>query len=182
LPQIYEKKKYQQAKKKTNFEGLLKVRKDVSIKDEISKYLLHYHTEKINKRDDFKRLGLKETWGEGNNFKDYINGEAQKYLQGNKDYDPFAVCCAVRVKIEENIYNKLKEEDKEQFLKTHETRKKIDFAVSKGAEVPFLEIYYLLAIIYNKGMHWDDSCDNITPIVTTLTNLTIKQMINEVFK
>lgn len=172
----------QQAKKKTNFEGLLKVRKDVSIKDEISKYLLHYHTEKINKRDDFKRLGLKETWGEGNNFKDYINGEAQKYLQGNKDYDPFAVCCAVRVKIEENIYNKLKEEDKEQFLKTHETRKKIDFAVSKGAEVPFLEIYYLLAIIYNKGMHWDDSCDNITPIVTTLTNLTIKQMINEVFK
>ena len=114
----------QQAQTSIHFEKLLRARKEDSIKEEVSKYLLHYHTEGINKRDDFRSLGLKETWGEENNFKDYINKEAQKYLQGNKDYDPFAVCCAVRVKIEENIYNKLKEEDKEQFLKTHETRKK----------------------------------------------------------
>ena len=169
----------QQAQTSIHFEKLLRARKEDSIEEEVSKYLLHYHTEKINKRDDFRSLGLKETWGEGNNFKNYINEEVEKYLK-DEDYDPFAVCCAVRVKIEENIYNKLKEEDKEQFLKTHETRKKIDFAESKGVSSP--EIYYLLGIIYNEGMHWKNNYDNVTPIVTTLTNLTIKQMIKEVFE
>ena len=170
----------QQAQTSIHFEKLLRARKEDSIEEEISKYLLHYHTEKINKRDDFRSLGLKETWGEGNNFKNYINEEVRKYLNDNEDYDPFAVCCAVRVKIEKNIYNKLKEEDKEQFLKTHKTRKKIDFAESKGVSSP--EIYYLLGIIYNDGMHWKNNYDNVTPIVTKLTNLTIKQMIKEVFE
>jgi hypothetical protein len=171
----------QQAQTSIHFENLLKCRNKDSIKDDVSKYLLHYHTEGINKRDDFKSLGLKETWGEENNFKDYINEEAQKYLQGNKDYDPFAVCCAVRVKIEENVYNRLnKEEDKVLFLGTHKTREKLDFAESKGVSSP--EIYYLLGIIYNDGMHWKENYDNVTPIVTKLTNLTIKQMIKEVFE
>ena len=170
----------QQAQTSIHFENLLKNRNKDSIKDDVSKYLLHYHTEKINKRDDFRSLGLKETWGEGNNFKNYINEEVEKYLK-DEDYDPFAVCCAVRVKIEENVYNWLnKEEDKVLFLGTHETRKKLNFAESKG--VPSPEIYYLLGIIYNKGMHWEEDKDNVTPIVNALTNLAIKQMIKEVFK
>jgi hypothetical protein len=171
----------QQAKKNTDFERLLRAREDNSIKDDVSKYLLHYHTEKINKRDDFRNLGLKETWGVGSDFKNYINEEVQKYLNGNEGYDPFAVCCAVRVKIEENVYNWLnKEEDKVLFLGTHKTREKLDFAESKGVSSP--EIYYLLGIIYNDGMHWKNNYDNVTPIVTKLTNLTIKQMIKEVFE
>ena len=170
----------QQAQTSTHFEKLLKCRNEDSIKEEVSKYLLHYHTEEINKRDDFRNLGLKETWGEGNNFKNYINEEVQKYLK-DEDYDPFAVCCAVRVNIEENVYNWLnKEEDKVLFLGTHKTREKLDFAESKGVSSP--EIYYLLGIIYNEGMHWKNNYDNVTPIVTKLTNLTIKQMINEVFE
>ena len=170
----------QQAQKSIHFEKLLRARKEDSIEEEVSKYLLHYHTEKINKRDDFRSLRLKETWGEGNNFKNYINEEVEKYLK-DEDYDPFAVCCAVRVKIEENVYNRLnKEEDKVLFLGTHETRKKLNFAESKG--VPSPEIYYLLGIIYNKGMHWEEDKDNVTPIVNALTNLAIKQMIKEVFK
>ncbi len=171
----------QQAQTSTHFEKLLKCRNEDSIKEEVSKYLLHYHTEEINKRDDFRSLGLKETWGEGNNFKNYINEEVRKYLNDNEDYDPFAVCCAVRVKIEENVYNWLnKEEDKVLFLGTHKTREKLDFAESKGVSSP--EIYYLLGIIYNDGMHWKNNYDNVTPIVTKLTNLTIKQMIKEVFE
>ena len=170
----------QQAQTSIHFEKLLRARKEDSIEEEVSKYLLHYHTEKINKRDDFRSLGLKETWGEGNNFKNYINEEVEKYLK-DEDYDPFAVCCAVRVKIEENVYNRLnKEEDKVLFLGTHKTREKLDFAESKGVSSP--EIYYLLGIIYNEGMHWKNNYDNVTPIVTKLTNLTIKQMIKEVFE
>lgn len=170
----------QQAKNNTDFERLLRARKNVSIEEEVSKYLLHYHTMEINKRDDFKSLRLKETWGEGSNFKNYIEREVEKYLK-DEDYDPFAVCCAVRVKIEENVYNRLnKEEDKVLFLGTHKTREKLDFAESKGVSSP--EIYYLLGIIYNDGMHWKENYDNVTPIVTKLTNLTIKQMIKEVFE
>lgn len=171
----------QQAQTSIHFEKLLKCRNEDSIKGDVSKYLLHYHTEEINKRDDFRNLGLKETWGKGNNFKNYINEEVRKYLNDNEDYDPFAVCCAVRVKIEENVYNWLnKEEDKVLFLGTHKTREKLDFAESKGVSSP--EIYYLLGIIYNDGMHWKNNYDNVTPIVTKLTNLTIKQMIKEVFE
>ena len=174
----------QQARKATNFERLIRARKDDSIKEDVSKYLLHYHTEEINKKNEFKSLKLEETWGEGNNFKNYINKEVEKYLkdkENKENYDPFAVCCAVRVKIEENVYNRLnKEEDKVLFLGTHETRKKLNFAESKG--VPSPEIYYLLGIIYNKGMHWEEDKDNVTPIVNALTNLAIKQMIKEVFK
>ena len=171
----------QQARKATNFERLIRARKDDSIKEDVSKYLLHYHTEEINKKNEFKSLKLEETWGEGNNFKNYINKEVEKYLKDKENYDPFAVCCAVRVKIEENVYNRLnKEEDKVLFLGTHETRKKLNFAESKG--VPSPEIYYLLGIIYNKGMHWEEDKDNVTPIVNALTNLAIKQMIKEVFK
>jgi len=171
----------QQAQTSIHFEKLLKCRNEDSIKGDVSKYLLHYHTEEINKRDDFRNLGLKETWGKGNNFKNYINEEVRKYLNDNEDYDPFAVCCAVRVKIEENVYNWLnKEEDKVLFLGTHKTREKLDFAESKGVSSP--EIYYLLGIIYNDGMHWKNNYDNVTPIVTKLTNLAIKQMIKEVFE
>ena len=44
----------QQAQKSIHFENLLKNRNKDSIEEEVSKYLLYYHTEKINKRDDFR--------------------------------------------------------------------------------------------------------------------------------
>lgn len=152
---------------------------DTALKDDISKYLLHYHNDFIDKRDEFKQLGLKELWGEGDKFRKYIEEEKDKYLEDG-DYDPFAVCCAVRVKIEEIIYNKMDDNDKEEFLNTHKTREKLDFAQSKGVEVP--DVFYLLGVIYNEAMHWKDSQDNITPVVTKLRNLTIKNMIQQVYK
>ena len=60
-----------------NLVKLLKERnnKDSTIKTDIEKYLLHYHTEPINKKVEFRARGLKETWGEGYNFDKYINDE-----------------------------------------------------------------------------------------------------------
>lgn len=162
-----------------NFIKLLKFRNNEEIKDDISKYLLHYHTDKINKREKFKELNLKEKWGEGTNFKEYIEDEIKKYFN-DEDYDPFAVCCAVRVKIEELTYNMINnEQDKKEFLNTHKTKEKLDYAQSKIENIP--ESFYLLGVIYNEAMHWKDNQDNITPVVTKLKNLTIKNMIRKIY-
>ncbi|KJR42672.1 hypothetical protein MCHI_001397 [Candidatus Magnetoovum chiemensis] len=159
---------------------LLRMRngKEKSINDDIAKYWLHFHTGPINKRDEFKKLGLKETWGEPDNFAQYVSGELGKYLNNN-NYDPLAVCCAVRRKIEESVYNLLSSSDhQESFLQVHMTRDKLEEAEKYGASVP--EYLYLLGIIYNDGLHWRDNQDNIAPIVSKLENLTIRHLIKKV--
>lgn len=159
---------------------LLKKRDDSSIKDDVSKYLLHYHPNKINKRTEFRALSIPELWGEIDNFQVFLDNEVRNYLN-NQSYCPFAVCGAVRNKIEEIAYNKLSDPIfKEEFLNTWKTREKLDFLKSKGIISP--ETHYLLGIIYNEGMHWKDNIDNITPITNKLENLTIKKMIQEVFQ
>lgn len=159
---------------------LLRKREDPSIKDDVSKYLLHFHPETINKREEFQRLHLKETWGEGRCFADFIRDEAEKYIEGDS-YDPFAVCCAVRNKIEEIAYKKLtNEDDKQEYINTHKTRAKLDFVKSKGHEIP--ESHYLLGIIYNEAMHWKENADNITPIAAKLEHKVIQHMISTLFR
>ncbi|MFP3581696.1 hypothetical protein SB659_19240, partial [Arthrobacter sp. SIMBA_036] len=94
---------------------------------------------------------------------------------------PFAVCGAVRIKIEEIAYSKITASTFQQtFLNTWKTREKLDYALSIGISSP--ETHYLLGIVYNEGMHWKDHTDNVTPITNKLENLTIKNMIREVFQ
>ncbi len=159
---------------------LLRKREEPSIKDDVSKYLLHFHPETINKRAEFQRLHLRETWGEGRYFTDFIRDEARKYI-GGESYDPFAVCCAVRNKIEEIAYRKLvSDADRESYIKTHKTRAKLDFVKSKGHEIP--ESHYLLGIIYNEAMHWKEDADNITPIAVKLEHKVIQHIIRTLFR
>ena len=158
---------------------LLQKRNDVSIIDDVSKYLLHFHSENINKRSEFQTLGLKPSWGEGEAFKQFIDTEILKFLN-DLDYDPLAVCCGVRRKIEEIIYGDLVNDDfKRRFLEAHGTRSKLDLAEECGVIVP--EYFFLLGIIYNDGMHWKDHQDNISPIAAKLENITIKKLITDVF-
>jgi len=158
---------------------LLRNRKNAVICADIDKFLLHYDPGAINKRSEFKKFTLPETWGEGNNFNLFINNEVVKYL-ADEPYDPFAVCGALRVKIEEIAYKKLKSvEAQTAFLITHKTRCKLEKAQEMGVVSP--ESHYLLGIIYNEGMHWKDNCDNISPIASKLENLTIKKLIRDVF-
>jgi hypothetical protein len=99
----------------------------------------------------------------------------------NQPYDPFAVCGALRVKIEEIAYNKLQSpEARTAFLSTHKTRSKLEKAEEMGIVSP--ESHYLLGIIYNEGMHWKDNQDNVSPIASKLENLTIKKLIRDVFE
>jgi hypothetical protein len=163
-----------------NLIKLLRNRDNSTIKDDVSKYLLHYNSDKINKRSEFKVLQLKETWGEGDNFANFVNEHKDDYLNGNP-YDPFAVCCALRLKVEELAYNQLDSEGKRtKFIETHKTREKLDCAGKFGAKVP--ETHYLLGIIYNEAMHWKENQDNVSPVASKLENLVIQNMIKEVFK
>src|SRR5690606_37226974 len=114
---------------------------------------LHYHIERINKRAEFEALDLRPTWGEGDHFITHINASADDYLNDRAGYDPFAVCCALRRRIEENIYLKIQgAAEKIVFLDAHGTAKKLEYAESLGIPVP--EFYHLLGIVYNDGMHW----------------------------
>lgn len=151
-----------------HLERLLRNRTNESIKADIEKYLFHLNPAALNKRADFQVLSLPETWGEGNNFVQYLYIEVNKYLDG-QSYDPFAVCGALRIKIEEIAYNKLQiDTAKNEFLSTHKTRSKLEKAEEFG-------------IIYNEGMHWKENQDNVSPIASKLENLVIKKLIKDVF-
>lgn len=158
---------------------LLRNRGNELIKADVDKYLIHYDPNTINKRTEFRTLGIPERWGESNNFIEYVNGEVEKYLR-NDPYDPFAVCGALRVRIEKIAYERLQnDEAREVFLKTFKTRSKLEKAEEMG--IISSESHYLLGIIYNEGMHWKDNQDNVSPLASKLENLTIKKLINDVF-
>lgn len=162
-----------------NLIKLLRKRTDPIIKEDVDKYLFHYNPQTINRRNVFRSLSLPEKWGEANNFVEFLNIEVNKYIN-NQTYDPFAVCGAVRIKIEEIAYDKLQStESKEEFIKTHTTRNKLEKAEEYGVVSP--ESHYLLGIIYNEGMHWKENQDNVSPIASKLENLVIKKLIKDVF-
>lgn len=160
---------------------LLRNRERPSIEQDVSKYLLHYHPNDINKRQEFETLNLKATWGEGQNFNIFIEEECRKYAGGEAEFDPLAVCCAVRNLVEKNAYQQLPSQaDRDTFIDTHKTRNKLKFAESVGALVP--EYFYLLGVIYNEGMHWREGQDNLSPIAVKLENSTIKSLICKVLQ
>ncbi|AOT07852.1 hypothetical protein [Pseudoalteromonas luteoviolacea] len=157
---------------------LLRKRNEPSIKDEVSKYLLHFNNGEINKRAEFNALGLRATWGEGNNFYSFIEEEARKYLKDGENFDPLAVCCAVRISVEKRAYGLLADQaHKQEFLSTFKTRDKLSRAESHGVSVP--EYFYLLGVIYNDGMHWRENQDNISPIAAKLENQTIRSLVEK---
>lgn len=163
-----------------HIERLLRNRNNISIKEDVDKFLFHYNPGKINKRAEFKALLLPEKWGEADTFAQKIKTDVDNYLN-NRLYDPFAVCCALRLKIEEVAYNKLQTPDaKTEFLMVHGTRNKLKKAEEMGILSP--ESHYLLGLIYNDGMHWKDDLDNVSPIVSKLKNQIIKKMIRDVFR
>lgn len=159
--------------------NLLKKRKNIEIKDDISKYLLHYYPDMIDRRDNFRKLGIKELWGESNNFYQFLLEQLNNYLT-DKKFCPLAVCGAVRIKIEKVAYNKLQNDKaKELFITTYKTREKLNKVEEMGINCP--ESHYLLGIIYNEGMHWKDNIDMISPIASKLENITIKKLIKDIF-
>ena len=163
-----------------NIKRLLVKREEETIKDDIAKFLLHYNKGEINQRAQFRNLGLAETWGEGTTFLKHLINEMNKYLRKEADYDPYSVCIALRIKIEKIVYEKLPTEDKKkEFIQTHKTKAKLEFAENILGELP--DIYFILGIIYNDAGHLKDE-NSEKPVVYRLNNLIIQKMISEIFE
>lgn len=163
-----------------NIKRLLVKREEETIKDDIAKFLLHYNKGEINQRAQFRNLGLAETWGEGTTFLKHLINEMNKYLRKEADYDPYSVCIALRIKIEKIVYEKLPTEDqKKEFIQTHKTKAKLEFAENILGELP--DIYFILGVIYNDAGHLKDE-NSEKPVVYRLNNLIIQNMISEIFE
>jgi energy-coupling factor transporter ATP-binding protein EcfA2 len=172
---IYFLKQYNPAINKA-FRDLVIKREDPAIAAGVSRHHLHYDPAPINLRAEFKAMGLKETWGDSNLFHAHTAAEWKKYASESDNYDPFAVCCFVRVGIEKLVHDALPDQaTKTAFLDTKKTPAKLDFAASRGIDID--DTLYLLGVIYNEGLHIRDNVDDSSPIVTKLENRTIRHML-----
>lgn len=163
-----------------NLVKLIKKREDATIKEKVDKHYFHFDPTSIDITDEFRTLKLLESWGDSARFHEFIEGEVQKYLNEQPDYDPLAICFGVRVRIEKLIHQQILDPAKQTlFLAEHGTKKKLDYCETIGHSVP--ENYYLLGIIYNDGLHWREKMDNVRPVAIKLENLTIKKLIREMF-
>ena len=175
---IYLQKDYIQPNAKVK--KLLSKRGEDTIAADVSKFLLHYNEGEINQRENFKKLKLVETWGEGTTFLKHLINEMNKYLRKDADYDPYSVCIALRIKIEKIVYERLPTEDeKREFIETRGTKLKLEFAENILGELP--DIYFILGVIYNDAGHLKDE-NSEKPVVYRLKNLIILEMINEIFE
>lgn len=174
---VYFLKKYQPSIN-PHFKKLILKRSDPSITPRVDRHHLHFEPSPVNLRNEFKALGLKETWGDSTIFHSHLESEWKKYLASQDDYDPFAICCYARVKIEERVFSRLLDPVvRAKFLDENGTRKKLELAESSGTSVD--DTMYLLGVIYNEGMHIREHVDNSSPIVAKLENLTIRKMLME---
>jgi hypothetical protein len=163
-----------------NITKLIKKREEISIQANVDKHHFHFYPTHINISTDFISLGLPSTWGDSQRFHQFITSEVQKYLGDQSDYDPLAICFGVRVRIEYLLHGQITDPVKQQaFLGEHGTKNKLEYCERIGLSVP--ETYYLLGIIYNDRLHWRDGLDNVKPVAIKLENLTIKNLIRELF-
>ena len=108
------------------------------------------------------------------------NKQMDNYLD-NEEYDPLAVCVALREIIEGRIYSRFTEPvHRNEFIEIHGTQKKLNYADEQGIDVP--EIYYLLGNIYNDPMHVDNKSNKLITqtLYSRLENATVRNMIKTV--
>jgi len=158
-----------------HFKKIILNRESPTIKAGVERHLIHYHPDEVDLQNEFLALGLKQTWGKSENFRAYVFGEWEKYKRNEPEYDPFAICCFVRVRVEEIAYKKIADPvHQASFIATNKTRSKLEYARSIGVQVP--ETAFLLGIIYNEGLHVRNNVDNSSPVVVKLENLVIRKM------
>lgn len=147
------------------------------IKDFLDKYWFHFHPDDHEIADEWPDF-LPNEWKNSDSFKGYVNNELNRYLT-NKNYDAVAVCFAVRIVIEHQVYSLLPDSDwQENFIAEHGTSNKLEVASSVGVDIP--ESYFLLGLIYNTNLHWNQGRDYVSPLVSKLSHPTIRQLVANV--
>lgn len=162
-----------------SMKDFLSKREECTVKDDISKYLLHFHTETINRREDFNSLNfVKPSWGEGTRFLEYLINETNKYFRKEEVYDPYAVCVCLRIRIEKKFYDQLTgDEVKTIFINTFETIPKLEYAEKQLGEIN--DTYYILRPLFNDPCHFDGIHEKI--VVFKLNNMVIFNLLKNIF-
>lgn len=147
------------------------------IRDFLDKHWFHFHPDAHEIADEWPNF-LRNEWKSSDSFKDYFSNELNRYLT-NKNYDAVAVCFAVRIVIEQMVYFLLPDIDwQEKFIAEHGTSNKLEVASSAGVDIP--ESYFLLGLIYNTNLHWNQGRDYVSPLLSKLSHPTIKQLVANV--
>ena len=160
----------------SKIEKLILQRSDGVLKDDLSKFFLHFRPESIDLSSEFSAQGWPAEFAHSVNFATHVRNELSRYLEG-KNYDPLSACCALRLEIERKVFEKLDVSFQSEFLQIFKTVDKLKFAEEKGVLVP--EIFFLLGVIYNQAMHSKEKQEVFSPLHSKLQNLTIKSMIRE---
>lgn len=149
------------------------------IKERLEKHWFHFHKDTCEIPENEWPINLPQEWRFSNKFQSQMHNELTRYIE-NKNYDPLAACFAVRVAVEKLCYDLLNHGDQQdEFLATKKTKNKIDFAGSTGKEIS--ESFFLLGLIYNTNLHWNQGRDYVSPLATKLSHPTIKQLISGIF-
>jgi len=162
---------------------LVKNRNDPSIKADVEKYYFHYHNdstikENVDQTLNFNALGITQNIGDAYDFYAYVQKECRNYIEGIS-INPIAVSFALRIKIEQIVYDQLSSAQQIGFINEHGTSNKLDYA-SEFLLDKIPEHFYLLGLIYNGMLHC--KFDNVEQsIALKLENQTIKKMISDVF-
>ncbi len=164
----------------SNLLKLIQNRENPTIKQQVSEYFLHYHSNAQDLSSHFSSLGIQGI-DDTEKFKQKINVQKSKYQSEDNNYCPLYICIALRKHIEEILYNKIQlDEQKRKFLDEHGTKNKLEYCETIGVDIP--EVFYLLGIIYNDNLHIRGDANNIIkPLAIKLENKTIRKLINDVF-
>lgn len=147
------------------------------IKHFLDKHWFHFHPDIHQIADEWPNF-LPNEWKNSDSFKDYVSNELNRYLT-NKNYDSVAVCFAIRIVIERQVYNLLPDGDwQEKFIAEHGTSNKLEVASGVGVDIP--ESYFLLGLIYNTNLHWNQGRDYVSPLASRLSHPTIRELIANV--
>jgi hypothetical protein len=149
------------------------------IKNRLEKHWFHFHIDDCEIPMHEWPNTLPNDWRSSSSFHDHTKSELKRYLDG-KNYDPLAVCFAVRVAVEWKCYDLLPRADqKEEFLNNvRKTNNKMDFVAGAGIDIP--EGYFLLGLIYNTNLHWNQGRDYVSPLASKLNHPIIKQLISNI--
>lgn len=184
-PKIHYLKNYSYTEDKTMVD-LLKIRSNKSnygvLAENLEKYYLHFHPEGFQFTESDKPLINNSSYYDSALFYEMIHNEIEKYLKG-KTYDPLKIICAIRVKIEKIVYNWLSnDEEKIQYLDTHTTIKKLNYAIEQGVDVP--EDFFLLQPLYNDALHLTGNANatknKIQSICLKLDNIVVQSIVDKI--
>ena len=157
--------------------------------NKLSCYLFHYNPVAVDfsaQIEIYKTIAdLRPNWGRTDVLHRILIDQVNKYLNGDSEYDPYAVAMALRLRVEKIIYNKLDSpQKKDSFVNEKMTKNKFEFAENNSIIIP--DILYMINAIHNDADHLKyDAVNQIyleKSMVYKLQNKVIQNIIKEIFE